>query len=160
MKARMLAALCGIASLVACAPSASEPVTADLVARGAYLVTGIGGCNDCHTQMSSTGPDMARTLQGAELAFAPLIEVPWASYAPPLAGGPTNYTDAEFASFLQTGIRPDGSAARAPMPAFRFSKDDAHAVVAYIKTLPAADGSGAVPIVSEADTSAPGQPRR
>ena len=66
---------------------------------------------------------------------------PWAAVAPPIAGGPVNYTDEQFAAFLQTGMRPDGSHPRPPMPAFRFNEEDSRAVVAYIKTLPRADSA-------------------
>jgi mono/diheme cytochrome c family protein len=125
-------------ALSACTPPQPAPTQQDIVARGEYLVTGVAGCNDCHTPMTPQGPDMTRSLQGADLIFSALIEIPWAPYAPPLAGGPANYTDAQFASFLQTGVRPDGSRPLPPMPPFHFNEEDAHAVVAYIKTLPTA----------------------
>jgi mono/diheme cytochrome c family protein len=126
----------------ACVQRIEEPAQLSgeaLVARGEYLVLGIGGCNDCHTPMTPQGPDMAHALQGATLLFAPTIEIPWAPIAPPLAGGPVNYTDQQFEHLLQTGARPDGTQARPPMPQFRLNAEDARAVVAYIKTLPTAD---------------------
>lgn len=132
----MLAGVMGAALLVACTPTQQEMTEEQLVRRGEYLVTAIGGCNDCHTPMTPTGPDMAQSLHGAELTFAPTIEIPWAPYAPALSGGPAGYTDEQFAAFLQTGVRPDGSQARPPMPQFRLNEDDARAVVAYIKSLP------------------------
>ncbi|MDP3457772.1 MAG: c-type cytochrome [Hyphomonas sp.] len=138
MKPIWMAALIGAAGIAACAQAAPYARTEQLVARGEYLVTGIGGCNDCHTPMTAAGPDMSRTLQGGELIFGPMIDMPWAPYAPPLAGGLTAYSDAEFAALLQTGLRPDGSTPRPPMPPFRLSAADAEAVVAYIKTLPPA----------------------
>ncbi|MEQ1617064.1 MAG: c-type cytochrome [Terricaulis sp.] len=127
-------------ALAACAqPSPpAAPTEEEMVARGQYLVTGLVGCNDCHTQMTPTGPDMSRSLQGATLGFAPTVEMPWGPVAPPLAGGPAGYTDEQFAMFLQTGVRPDGSMARPPMPQFRMNEEDARAVAAYIKTLPRA----------------------
>lgn len=136
MNARVLAALAGVAMLAACSSQAASEDEADLVARGEYLVTAIGGCNDCHTPMTPGGPDMSQSLQGGTLVFGPLIDMPWASYAPPLAGGPANYTDAEFAHFLQTGERPVGAPALPPMPQFRIDAEDAEAMVAYIRTLP------------------------
>ena len=62
--------------------SASQ--SADLVARGQYLVT-VGGCNDCHTPWIMTdngpGPDMSRMLsghpQGMKLPPPPRHEGPW-----------------------------------------------------------------------------------
>lgn len=137
MRELALAAISACA-LAACTPQVTEPTEAELVARGEYLVTAIGGCNDCHTPMTPQGPDMAHSLQGATLMFAPTIEVPWAPIAPPIAGGLAAYTDEQFAAFLQTGVRPDGSMARPPMPQFRLNEEDARAVVAYIKTVPPA----------------------
>ena len=102
---------------------------------GKHLVT-IGGCNDCHTPMTPTGPDMAHALQGATLIFAPTIPIPWAPVAPSIAGIPSGYTEAQFAAFLQTGVKPDGSSPRPPMPAFRLNEDDAEAMAAYIATVP------------------------
>lgn len=128
-------------ALAACAqPSPpAAPTAEETVARGQYLVTGLVGCNDCHTPMTPTGPDMAHSLQGATLGFAPTVEMPWGAVAPPLAGGPAGYTDEQFVSFLQTGVRPDGSMARPPMPQFRMNEDDARAVAAYVKSLPRAE---------------------
>lgn len=140
MTARLTFALAGAAIMAACQQSVPEaaPAAAELVARGEYLVTSIGGCNDCHTPMTPDGPDMSQSLQGGELIFGPLIDMPWAPYAPQLAGGLPNYTDAEFAALLQTGLRPDGSMPRPPMPPFRMNAADAEAIVAYIRTLPPA----------------------
>ncbi len=44
-------------------------------------------------------------------------------------------TEAQAIAFLQTGIRPDGSRPRPPMPEFRFNEADAKAVVAHLKSL-------------------------
>lgn len=127
----------------ACLQRIEEPTqtSEELVARGAYLVTSIGGCNDCHTPMTPEGPDMTHSLQGAALIFAPKIEMPFAPVAPRLAGGPDGFTDEQFEHFLQTGERPDGSHALPPMPQFRMNAEDARAVVAYIKTLPPAEAT-------------------
>jgi mono/diheme cytochrome c family protein len=119
-----------------------QPTQADLAARGQYIVTGIGGCNDCHTPLTAQGPDMAHSLQGAELAIRlmPQFEghIPWAEAAPQIAGGPAGYTDEQFAHLLMTGELPDGARLRPPMPQFRMNAEDARAVVAYIKTVPRA----------------------
>lgn len=136
MRVFVLAAVAA-ASLAACAPQASAPLEGDaLVARGEYLVVNIGGCNDCHTPMTPQGPDMARSLQGATLIFAPTMEMPWAPVAPPIAGVPAHYTHDQFASFLQNGVRPNGSRTLPPMPHYQMNADDARAVTAYIATLP------------------------
>lgn len=157
----MLKSLCGAISAAALLSACVERTTApaalsgdQLIERGQYLVTAIGGCNDCHTPMTPQGPDMTRSLQGADLIFGPLIEMPWATHAPPLAGGPAGYTDEQFESFLQNATRPDGSHPLPPMPPFRFNAEDAHAVVAYIKSLPVA----AAPAEAPAEAPAPASP--
>lgn len=125
--------------LCACAPQAEEAPTGEqLAARGEYLVLAIGGCNDCHTLMTPQGPDMTRSLQGATLAFAPTVDMPWAPIAPPIAGIPAHFTEAQFIAFLETGVRPNGSHALPPMPQYRLNEDDARAVAVYIKSLPPA----------------------
>lgn len=106
--------------------------------RGEYLVTAIGGCNDCDTPMTANGAGMAHTLQGTDVIFAPAIDMPWAPHAPQLAGGPNRYNEVQFIRFMETGIRPDGSRATPPMPPFRLNEADARAVLTYIKTLPRA----------------------
>jgi mono/diheme cytochrome c family protein len=134
---RIALVLLALAALGACTGESTP--NARLRARGEYLVTSVGGCNDCHTVMTLRGPDFARSLQGADLVFGPLIDMPWAPHAPNLAGGPANFTDEQFETFLQTGVRPDGSRPLPPMPPFRFNEADARAIVAYIRTLPAAE---------------------
>lgn len=134
MRTILAAALAG--ALMACAPAQQEMTQEQVLQRGQYLVASVAGCNDCHTPMTPQGPDMARSLHGAPLGFEPTVAMPWASYAPTLAGGPAGYTDEQFAAFLQTGVRPDGSRPLPPMPPYHLNEEDARAVVAYIKSLP------------------------
>lgn len=133
-------------SLAACAQQAPAPLEGDaLVARGEYLVVSVAGCNDCHTPMTPQGPDMTRSLQGGPLTFGPLVQMPWAPVAPPIAGIPGHYTQEQFTAFLQTGVRPNGSHPLPPMPPYRMNEDDARAVAAYIATLPSGDAESAAP---------------
>jgi mono/diheme cytochrome c family protein len=125
-------------ALGACAQQAPAPLTGEaLIARGDYLVNGVVLCGDCHTpRLETMQPDEARRLQGGTLPPSGPPEV-FATIAPPLAGGPANFTDEQFIAFLQTGVRPDGSHPRPPMPPYRLNEDDARAVNAYIRSLPA-----------------------
>lgn len=133
---RMYVLAASVALLAACAPQASEPTEADLVARGDYLVNGVVLCGDCHTPRTQTGElDETRKLQGFAM---PPVPPEFATVAPSLAGTPTNFTREQFVAFLQTGVRPDGTHPRPPMPPYRLNEDDANAVAAYIATLPAA----------------------
>lgn len=131
-----LAAL-ACALLPACAQQAPAQLSgAALVERGDYLVNSVVLCGDCHTPRGPTGaPDETRRLQGADMGAGP---PGFAQIAPSLAGIPANYTEEQFVAFLQTGVRPDGSQPRPPMPSYRLNEDDARAVTAYIATAPAA----------------------
>jgi mono/diheme cytochrome c family protein len=109
-----------------------------LIARGKYLVTDVGMCGDCHSPHNQQGEEIpGRQLQGSPLDFQPLHPVPgWASVAPPLAGL-EGWTRNEAVHFLMTGVKPDGKRAAPPMPQYRLSRNDAEAVVAYLKSLKA-----------------------
>lgn len=132
-------ALVALASMAACSPAAEAPLTGQaLIDRGDYLVNGVVLCGDCHTpRLPNMESDLTRRLQGADIGESGPPEV-FATYAPALAGGPANYTEEQFISFLQTGVRPDGSHPRPPMPPYRLNEEDARAVNAYIRSLPAA----------------------
>lgn len=117
-----------------------EPLSGEaLIKRGEYLVVNVMGCNDCHTPMTPTGPDMSQSLHGADLAFGPVVDMPWAPHAPELAGLAMGYTFEEMEHFLQTGEKSTGGMATPPMPAFRLNEDDARATAAYIASLPPAE---------------------
>jgi cytochrome c553 len=136
---RIVLSACALVLLGACAQQAPAPLEGDaLVARGDYLVNNVVLCDDCHTPMTPQGPDHSRRLQGGPTLMTPTVEIPWASEVPAIAGIPAHYTEAQFVAFLQTGVRPDGSRVRPPMPPYRLTEEDARAVAAYIATVPRA----------------------
>lgn len=115
--------------------------------RGEYLVT-ILGCNDCHTPGTFYGsPDFTRRLSGSELGW----RGPWGvSYAanltPDLDTGLGYWSEQQIVDALRTGINADGRTLTAAMPWMNFSimtDDDAFAIAAYLKSIPAV--SHAVP---------------
>jgi len=114
--------------------SAAKPTAS--VARGKYLVLNVGICGGCHTPMDKKGqPIKGQALQGAPLTIKPTAPVPgWMAIAPGIAGL-NGWTDEQGVEFFTTGKKPDGSMAAPPMPAYRFNKADATAVVAYLKSL-------------------------
>ncbi len=118
--------------LVSIAVAAPARAQTDPVARGDYLVNRLALCGDCH---SPHGPHPA----AADLSGAPFpgaqMDPSLASYAPNLRGLPGGYTQEGLADLLATGHRPDGSAPRRPMPAFRMAPEDARAVAAYLASL-------------------------
>ena len=122
------------------AQTPKEAADAKNIIHGKYLVDSVAICGDCHTPVNQKGePDQTRYLQGAPLGFAPLQPVPnWTATAPPIAGLP-GWDDAAAVNFLVTGLNRSGKPVRPPMPPFRFSRSDATAVVAYLKSLKAAN---------------------
>jgi mono/diheme cytochrome c family protein len=119
-----------------CNALAGAESSAATIERGRYLVQQVGLCGDCHTPRNEKGepiPDQA--LQGASTIFKPLQPVPnWAEYTPALAGFP-GFSDDQALTFLTTGKDTAGQLAAPPMPQYRFSREDAAAVLAYLKSL-------------------------
>lgn len=112
------------------------------VERGKYIVERASMCGDCHTPMTPKGePDRTKLMMGADLIFKPTAQLPaWAEHAPTLAGL-VGYTDAQVVGILQTGLK-DGKPLRPPMPQFRFSRGDAEAIAAFLRTLKPAPAPG------------------
>ena len=98
------------------------------VARGQYLIGAAGQCEDCH------GPG----LKGAPLPFKITVPAPPGAFADaaPNIGGLTMFSsDADAVKFFMTGVLPNGGRARPPMPQYRFNDADAHAIVAYLRSM-------------------------
>ena len=60
----------------------------------------------------------------------------WAYLAPRLAGL-GGFSEAEVTRILETGLDPGGKPVRAPMQVYHLSHEDAAAIVAYLKAVPA-----------------------
>jgi mono/diheme cytochrome c family protein len=121
---------------MAAAQGQRAPNQSKLIARGKYLVANVAMCGDCHSPHDQQGREVSgRELQGAPLFFQPVQPVPgWVPVAPPIAGL-EGWTKSEAVRFLMTGIKRDGKPAAPPMPPVRLSRNDAEAVVAYLKSL-------------------------
>jgi mono/diheme cytochrome c family protein len=130
-----VALMCAI-TIAAADSSHASGVAAAKIARGKYLVDQVGMCGDCHTPRDERGkPVAAKYLQGAPIGFKPIAPVPvWADKAPAIAGLP-GWDDAAAIKFMMTGIAYNDLPPRPPMPPYRFNKQDAEAVVAYLKSL-------------------------
>jgi cytochrome c553 len=139
---RAMNALYLLALPLALAPAAGfakPPVDSEaaLIAHGNYIVHRVGMCTDCHTPKDAHGQSIAaQDLQGAELHFTPDAPVPgFTNRSVRLAGLPAGYTEAQLATFLETGHTPSGGTARPPMPDYRLNEHDARAVAAYLHSL-------------------------
>jgi mono/diheme cytochrome c family protein len=110
--------------------------SANLVARGQYIVDGLSRCGQCHTPRDSNGnPIRDQWLEGAAVWLQPAEpSANWPLKAPRIAGTPAG-SDADLLKLLTTGIWRDGNPLREPMPQFRMSPEDAKAVIAYLRSL-------------------------
>lgn len=97
------------------------------IARGRYLVGPAGHCGDCH----------GATLQGSSLVglLNPKLPPTVVRAAPKIAGLPMFRDDAAAIHFLETAQLPGGARARQLMPPYQFDRDDATAIVAYLRSL-------------------------
>jgi len=106
------------------------------VARGKYLVESIGACADCHTPRNEKGEFVKEQwLQGATLDFKPTVPMPvWADKSANIAGLP-GWEKYAAIKFFMTGSAFNGLPARPPMPQYRYTQQDAEAIVAYLQSL-------------------------
>ncbi|MGH9666108.1 MAG: c-type cytochrome [Bryobacteraceae bacterium] len=107
------------------------------VARGRYIVDDLVRCTRCHTPLTPSGErDRTRWLMGAPIQVRPTYKGPeWALVAPRLAGRPPG-TDEEFIRLMTTAIARTGEPPRMPMLRLHMTREDAEAVLAYLKSLP------------------------
>jgi mono/diheme cytochrome c family protein len=107
--------------------------------RGKYLIENAAMCGNCHTPMLDGKPDPSRQLKGSTLGFQSIGEVPgWHKTAPYISSTSQlfgRWGDDGFRKFLETGLNPRGHAADPPMPQYRFSSEDAAAILQYLKTV-------------------------
>jgi Cytochrome c len=120
--------------------SAGGP-SAEVLARGKYLVDQVGMCGDCHSPRDEKGEFIKeKYLKGAVLIFKPIVPMPvWADKSPNIVGLP-GWEDAAAVKFLMTGIAYNDLPGRPPMPQYRFNKQDATAIVAYLRSLDKSEG--------------------
>ena len=114
--------------------------------RGAYLVEALGHCGECHTPRQPT-----QNLDNSQ-KFAGAVLQGWKAYNITASGqsGIGGWSDAELASYLSTGHADGRSSASGPMAevidnSLRYaSSDDIHAIVAYLRSIPAIDNTAAI----------------
>ncbi len=134
-----------VAAAVGCA---KEPVTmkAEMtaeqkIARGRQI-SYTSACHDCHTPGGIYGvPDTTRMLSGSEMGW----EGPWGvsfprNLSPDMETGIGSWTEEQIVTAVRTGIRPDKTPLMPPMPwpmYSHMSDEDAYALAAFLKSIPA-----------------------
>jgi mono/diheme cytochrome c family protein len=115
---------------------------------GAYLATALGHCGECHTPRNfGFGLEHGRELAGEELQG-------WRAYniTSDMKHGIGAWSDAEIVSYLTTGHAALRASASGPMGeavahSLQFlNADDAAALVAYLRSVPARDGKHPIDI--------------
>ena len=106
------------------------------VARGKYIVEDVAMCGTCHTPRKPDGQlDYSRWLVGAPVPYVSARPVTdWPQIAPRLAGLPPT-SDQGMITLLTTAVWINGKQLRDPMPKFHMTREDAEAVLAYLKSL-------------------------
>ncbi len=127
-----------IAALLVCLSGARAETA---VERGQYLVT-IAGCGDCHTPGGMLGaPDGKRRFGGSDVGFGDPASGVWigGNLTPDKATGLGKWTTEQIIAAFTQGDLPDGRKLSPimPWPAMsHLTPDDAHAIAAYLQSLP------------------------
>ena|SRR5579863_2579466 len=137
---RRVCAACG--GIVLMAAMIASAAAEDLRARGAYLVTTIGACGNCHTPRSASGQPLAGMALAGGFSFdthEPGIGVVTPpNITPDKETGIGSWSAAQIVTAMRNGKRPDGTLIGPPMPitVYRELSDrDAAAVAAYLLSL-------------------------
>ena len=105
------------------------------VARGEYLANNVAMCVQCHSPRDAQGNILTREkFTGAPIPVrGPEWAGQWAFRAPAIAGL-HGFTDDQIVMLLTEGHLGDRPAPSRPMPPFRMNKQDAEAIVSYLRT--------------------------
>ena len=130
--------LIALAAGLAARSSAEQADASDqtLIERGRYITHDLAMCVQCHSPRDEAG----RLLAGEEFHGAPVPAVntirglEWALRAPNIAGL-VGFTDEQEMQLLTRGHADGRPAPKPPMPPFRMTREDARAVIAYLRTL-------------------------
>jgi mono/diheme cytochrome c family protein len=136
----------------------ADPAERAIAARGRYIVM-TTGCIGCHATNGSQGPDLTKYLAGGALK----IQSPQGTYVsrnltPDKETGLARRTDDEVKRVLRSGTFTDGhvvAGTAMPWPMFsNWSEEDRHAVVVYLRHLPAIRHETPEPVPGNAVTIA------
>jgi cytochrome c2 len=110
------------------------------VARGKYLLEEVARCQDCHTPKMDNGNLIkSQWMKGATMNITPAAPVAgWHATSPdvtPAGQVWKRWGEEGMVNFLMTGKNPRGGAAGPPMPTYMLKREDAEAIVAFLKSL-------------------------
>jgi mono/diheme cytochrome c family protein len=110
------------------------------VERGAYLVTTIGSCGNCHSPRDAPGHVAAgKELSGGNEFDEDLGHVIGPNITPDRETGIGAWSEAQIITAMREGKRPDGTIIGPPMPIIVYrslSDQDTAAIAAYLLSLP------------------------
>lgn len=145
----------GFRPRVRAAKDLKAPSTPETIARGAYLANQVAACPACHSdslpfQGASlpegrrwVGRNLARDMEQLGATGKALGAVTAHNLTSSREHGIGGWTDGELVRAIRDGVAKDGRALFPMMPAqdygAGFSDDDALAIVAYLRSLPAAE---------------------
>ena len=128
---------------------AMDAPEAQVQARGAYLVEGLGHCGTCHTPRAVTMQEKGLTATDAQFLTGGAIMDGWVakSLRPGGIDGLDRWSEQDIAALLKTGRNPHSSVFGGMADVIRHSTQhltdgDLRAIAVYIKALPA-DGTAA-----------------
>jgi len=119
----------------------ADPAERAIAARGRYIVM-TTGCIGCHAPAGPQGPDVSKYVAGGAFkARTPVGTFVSRNLTPDKETGLARRTDDEVKRVLRSGTFADGHVAPGtvmPWPVFSsWSEEDRHAVVVYLRHLPA-----------------------
>jgi hypothetical protein len=106
-----------------------------LVARGEYLANRVAMCVQCHSPRDDRHEilESQKFRGGAIPVRSPYSNREWAVLAPNIGGLP-GFTDEQIVALLTEGQATGRQPPRPPMPPFRMIREDAQAIVAYLRS--------------------------
>jgi mono/diheme cytochrome c family protein len=133
------------------APVMAAAADADLIERGRYLTHEVAMCVQCHTPRAEDGTLLRdQEFMGGTFPVGPpsfMADGQWCLVTPRIAGLP-GFTEEEGIQFFMTGARMGKHQPKWPMPPFQMNREDAAAVVAYLRSLGGLDAGAGRPSAS------------
>ncbi|HTU02540.1 MAG TPA: cytochrome c [Candidatus Sulfotelmatobacter sp.] len=134
----LLGLLGGAILLMAAQPVPRSAGPESPIERGRYIVERVAMCIECHTPRDGSGSLITtRLLQGAPIPVSapPFPNQSWAFQAPAIAGLVGYVTEEEVQLLTQGIVTRTGKPPTPPMPRFRMTRQDAEAVIAFLRSL-------------------------